>query len=724
MSFDAEKLYGLLPAAYRIRDAEQGEPLRALLSIVAGQAGVLEEDFAQLYDDQFIETCAAWVIPYIGDLVGYRALYGVTKQVGNPRAEVANTISYRRRKGTASMLEQLARDVTGWPARVVEFFQLLATTQYMNHLRPENFYAPDLRNGQRLQHLNTPFDTIAHTLDVRRVARRRGRYNIPNVGLFLWRLRPYPITRGTARRIAEGCYTFHPLGLDAPLFNPTQTEDEISHIAETVNVPEPLRRRPLYFELEAQRQAIADGHSPAFAVEQSAYFGKSPVLRIFKVSGAIVEIPSPEILICDLSDPPAPLPETWRRPPSSKTYNQGEPAQNTLPITVAVDPVLGRMAFPLGTTLTNTIIEVNYSYGFSADIGGGQYARPEFPPPSPGATVSRNGQTLAAALAAVVPSQEHVIEIDNSSTIEGDVTITLVPGQRLTIGAKDEARPVINGAIIINAADDAELTLDGLLIAKHIEIKDNDPMTLTLRDCTVRPWVELQNGQPKPLVTPSISWQTAAAGRHLVLDNTITGSLVVATGVRVEIFDSIVDGLQDAANALVGIEEPTLEVGELTIYRSTVIGKIRAREIVHIENSLLTGTVNSGRRQKGCVRFSYLPTDSKTPRRYYCQPEMAIRLAVGDAKKKNPAFSVSQENQLTTEVRSRVRPTFTGHYYSQPAYAQLHSSTPVEIRGGADDGSEMGVFHHLYQLRRETNLRERLDEYLRFGLEAGIFYVT
>ena len=36
-------------------------------------------------------------------------------------AEVAHTIGYRRRKGTAAVLEQLARDVTGWPAaRVVE----------------------------------------------------------------------------------------------------------------------------------------------------------------------------------------------------------------------------------------------------------------------------------------------------------------------------------------------------------------------------------------------------------------------------------------------------------------------------------------------------------------------------------------------------------------------------------------------------------------------------
>lgn len=724
MSFDVENLYGLLPAAYRIRDHEQGEPLKALLSIVANQAAVLEEDLAQLYDDQFIETCAPWVVPYIGDLIGYRSLYGVTKEIGNPRSEVANTIGYRRRKGTASVLEELAHDVTGWPARAVEFFQLLATTQYLNHLRRDNFYAPDLRRVATLRHLNTPFDTIAHTLDVRRIAPRRGRYNIPNVGLFLWRLRAFPVTRGTARRIAEGCYTFHPLGLDAPLFNPSQTEDNIAHLAEPVNVPEPLPRRPLYADLEAQRQRIADGLSAPTSIERSLYFGKSPVLRIFKVDGGIVETPSPEILICDLSDPPVAIPETWQRPPVSKTYNQGTPLQNTLPISVAVDPVLGRIAFPIGTDLTGTTIEVDYSYGFSADLGGGQYARPEFPQASAGATVSRNGQTLAASIAAVGAALDHVIAIDNSSTIEGDLTITLLAGQRLTIGAKDETRPVVNGALIINAAADAELTLDGLLVAKHIEINNNASMKLTLRHCTVRPWVEFELGAPKLLAVPSVSWQTPGAGGHLLLDHSITGSLTLATGVRVEIFDSIVDGLQDTAAAIAGIGNPAGEVGELTIYRSTVVGTTKAREIVHIENSLLTGTVNSNRRQRGCVRFTYLPPASKTPRRYYCQPERAIQEAVGEAKKANPALSVAAENALAVEVGSRVKPTFTGQHYSQPAYAQLHASTPVEIRGGADDGSELGAFQHLYQLRREANLRERLDEYLRFGLEAGIFYVT
>ena len=74
MSFDTATLYELLPAIYRVRDAEQGEPVKALLTVIAEQLGVIEENLAQLYDDQFIETCAEWVVPYIGDLIGYRSL--------------------------------------------------------------------------------------------------------------------------------------------------------------------------------------------------------------------------------------------------------------------------------------------------------------------------------------------------------------------------------------------------------------------------------------------------------------------------------------------------------------------------------------------------------------------------------------------------------------------------------------------------------------------------
>lgn len=47
-----------------------------------------------------------------------------------------------------------------------------------------------------------------------------------------------------------------------------------------------------------------------------------------------------------------------------------------------------------------------------------------------------------------------------------------------------------------------------------------------------------------------------------------------------------------------------------------------------------------------------------------------------------------------------------------------------EIKTGGDDGSEMGVFSFLMQPQRETNLRTSLNEYLRFGLQAGLIFVT
>jgi hypothetical protein len=74
MNFDLKRLFELLPTFYRIRDTEQAGTLKALLSVISEQGAVLEEDMEQLYDDQFIETCAEWVVHYIGDLVGTRGL--------------------------------------------------------------------------------------------------------------------------------------------------------------------------------------------------------------------------------------------------------------------------------------------------------------------------------------------------------------------------------------------------------------------------------------------------------------------------------------------------------------------------------------------------------------------------------------------------------------------------------------------------------------------------
>src|SRR5207302_1594468 len=96
--------------------------------------------------------------------------------------------------GTVEMLEELAHDVSGWPARAIEFLQVLSTTQYLNHLRLNHLSFASLRDAAALELIGTPFDTAAHTADVRSITSLRGTYNIPNIGLFLWRLQPFPIS--------------------------------------------------------------------------------------------------------------------------------------------------------------------------------------------------------------------------------------------------------------------------------------------------------------------------------------------------------------------------------------------------------------------------------------------------------------------------------------------------------------------------------------------------
>ena len=66
MSAISDRLYHLLPAIYRMRDSDQGEPLRALLSLIEKEYDGVEQDIGALYENWFIETCQEWVVPYIG----------------------------------------------------------------------------------------------------------------------------------------------------------------------------------------------------------------------------------------------------------------------------------------------------------------------------------------------------------------------------------------------------------------------------------------------------------------------------------------------------------------------------------------------------------------------------------------------------------------------------------------------------------------------------------
>ena len=125
------------------------------------------------------------------------------------------------------------------------------------------------------------------------------------------------------------------------------------------------------------------------------------------------------------------------------------------------------------------------------------------------------------------------------------------------------------------------------------------------------------------------------------------------------------------------------------------------------------------------MRFSFVPQGSVTPRRYRCQPQLALDQALEKAREQaGGTLSPAARARITSRIVRRMRPSFTALSFSHPAYCQLRQAAPVEIRTGASDEGEMGAYHLLFAPQREINLRIRLEEYLRFGLEAGTFYET
>jgi hypothetical protein len=120
-----------------------------------------------------------------------------------------------------------------------------------------------------------------------------------------------------------------------------------------------------------------------------------------------------------------------------------------------------------------------------------------------------------------------------------------------------------------------------------------------------------------------------------------------------------------------------------------------------------------------------VPRGSLTPRRFRCQPDLESTAQIDKAQKDlDRELTDTEKDAIKAEVEGRLYPSFTSTDYGDPGYGQLSTVCPEEIRIGAENGSEMGAFSHLKQPQRETNLRVNLKEYLRFGMEAGIFYVN
>jgi hypothetical protein len=716
---DPDFLYDLVPVIYRLRDADQGSPLRALLRVIGEQVSVIENDIAALYDNWFIETCTDWVVPYIGALLGYAPVSTPTQnsttaralareRIMVPRREVANTIRFRRRKGTLAVLQELAEAVSGWPARAIEFYRLLAVAQNINYLHMNRGRTAELRDGDALDLIGTAFDEIARNVDVRRVtsARTRGTANIPEVGVFVWRLRSYTVTSAPAycyEEEAPNCFLFSALGNDTQLFvNPEAADADPA-------LPLPITRRA--FETRETDEATGATTSGV-----PFYYGPSQSLMIWTGTPRVA-VDATYIVPANLSD--------WSYRP--------------LPGQVAVDPMLGRIVFP-PSQVRRQVVWVSYVYGFSVDMGGGEYERTLSQPPEVTIYKVGDGAQFLHIGDALTRWKEDapanaVIEIVDSNVYVEPIAIELAKGQTLQLRAANRRRPVIRLLDWqTNAPDDLSVTgvaeswfvLDGLIVTgRGVQIAGN-LSGMTIRHCTLVPgWgLDCDCGPKRPNES---SLEVIGAPLCITIEHSILGAIEVERDevkedpLRLRISDSILDAISPERVAL-GAYGKLCAYATLSVRRSTIFGQIQARMIELAEDSIFFGVILACRRQQGCVRFCYVVPGSRTPRRYECQPDL-VEQAVADLFAKGDLTAAERDALLIAE-RLRVEPEFDSTRYGTPTYCRLAATCATEITAGADDQSEMGVFHDLYQSQRVANLRQRLDEYTPAGTDAGIIYAS
>ncbi len=501
MSTPAVPLFERLPEIYRTRDAEQSPPhqLRASLAAIEAAFGAVHANIGQLYEDLFIETCDDWVIPYLADLLGASHLKGDPRTL---RADVADTIALRRRKGTLGAIERLAANLTGWACRAVELREILAWSQHLNHQRPDaggsppygdpsltRFHVPrggtvPIRDPATLALLGTPFDEFAYTPDVKPALGDVRHVNLPNLAIFLWRLAAYrlprvlPIAKGTVDLGAQPAGTarfalrfdLHPLDIPVRLFNTGPRRiaraealgDPVSPLTEPDAVPGPM--------LDARITSDAPAGHPEAYVAVDHYDASTSPPSGFDLGDVGLHLFMPQSLAPLLVPTPPQIAWRWRfcgdnlcawETGLRRALRSGE---------IVVDPDIGRVLIGLDTAeQAGELIAdeggspvsrmfVSFTYGAAGPVGAHPLPR-TVAAPDHDVDVRQvgdvaGGMTLQAALdgldTATTPveivihdSLVHRVDLSALAGTSIDGTVSLRLAHSLTIRAAGEHRPIV-----------------------------------------------------------------------------------------------------------------------------------------------------------------------------------------------------------------------------------------------------------------------------------------
>jgi hypothetical protein len=733
----AEKLWEMIPAIYRHEDglAENPGVLRALVEVMAQQAARLRRSHDRLWEDQFIELCSDWVVPYIGDLVGTRLVSALNTRAR--RVDVAKTIYYRRRKGTPAVLEELISDITGWEGKLVEGFRRLARARH--GLDPDPAYylgrftatpsggLADLRAVQAAEMSHSAFDEFHHTPDLRKPRGNDGLYGIQRLLFYLYRLHAFELD-GITPQAVEGTgglgFTFDPSGRDIPLYMPrNRPQDPLSGAANADwgkwrqsfewELPAPIRCRLLnHAEYLVEDpdiiELVEDGVLSQSLADELRQLSDIDYKTEQRLHQAISQLPSGAVLL-DGSHYPAILAATIIEQcgkqalyPNALTVYENASAITKEQIAagdlsvmqtaavgkrVQIDPQRGRLMF-IGNAPES--VTVSYHYGFSAETGAGSYDRSDVDQYTPDKTHSGGGEIAAANLL-----NDGVTRIEDSATY-GPVG-SKASVQNLVFIAANNQRPYLrlesDWTLDSGANEDSTLVLDGLWIgaqsAASITVR-GDFESITLRHVTVDP------GGPRTLDEtggdiPPVSLVVEGNIELLTIESCILGPLRIANEGYIEkavIKDSIVQSRDGAVPAL------QLPDADLHLQQVTILGTVEA-QCLWATDTLISGRATIENTQCGCFRFSAAHNNtSRLPRPYR-------------------SVWIDKPNLLFTSTR-----------FGDPGYLQLSEVAPVDIVRGAENGAEMGVYNALINPIKLDSLRAKVEEYMPFGLLPVYIFET
>lgn len=691
----AEKLWTLLPAIYRaedpVDDPAANGPLREIVDRLGAQTAIVRRSIDRLWEDQSIETCDDWVIDYIGELLATNLVPSLDAR--GKRADVGKTIYYRRRKGTVAVLEELAGDITGWSVRVVEMFRRLGRTRHgldpAIGLRADPSTArgtlqreegligqrtstsaggfADLRSVHGASLTNSAFDEYFHTADVRRGRGAVGRYNIPHLGVFVWRLKSLPVAGVTAVHDATcvNQWTFDPTGREIALFaagDRTYGDQWVSPLEQ--EVPGPI-----------SRDLLQVAFTELYRIDDAAHS-----LAVYRYVGGPPGLDYDLVTASEISQDP-------RRPTGR----------------FSIDPTRGKIIAAFG--VADGIYRVDYRHGFASEIGAGGYDRrvpfvPRAQPalvalPLPVVRVPSSQLGIDEALAALTaaPVTGSVV-IDNSLTY--DAVVDVGPIAAVTIRVTNFCRPLVRSTKprwVFEGKDAAStLTLDGLFTSGGIDIVLTGTFArVSLVCCTLDPgradgagWANAVDGKQ---LAPS-HLRIEGNVRDLVIDRCILGPITATDTFGAEtltITDSIVQATGD--ELALGLTN-----GVIILSRCTILGASQVHRI-DVSESILHGFANVDDVQHGCVRFTAWTAGSSLPRKYE-----SVRI--------EPAADL-----------------FGSRDFGNAAYAQVSTPDPA-ILEGAVDGSEMGAFSREKAAIKERSILIKYQEYLPLGLEPAIVHAT